>query len=120
MTGAKHTPGPWRFIIDDTGGQWSGWPLCIEAESDEDKVVVRTGGQWPYEWDAATSQREAVANARLIASAPCLLEAAARAEDVIDDFLGHLSHEEQAQDPTVGQVLVALRAAIAKATGAAS
>jgi len=73
--GAKHTPGPWRSVIDDTGGQWSGWPLCITAENEDDKSIVRTGGQWPYEWDAATSQREAVANARLIASAPDLLEA---------------------------------------------
>jgi hypothetical protein len=73
--GAKHTPGPWRSIIDDTGGQWSGWPLCITAENEDDKSVVRPGGQWPYEWDAEISQREAVANARLIASAPDLLEA---------------------------------------------
>lgn len=70
-----HTPGPWRSVIDDTGGQWSGWPLCIVPENDDDKSVVRTGGQWPYEWDAATNQREAVANARLIAAAPDLLEA---------------------------------------------
>jgi len=34
---------------------------------------------WPYEWDAATSQREAVANARLIAAAPDLLEACVEA-----------------------------------------
>lgn len=80
MTDA-HTPGPWRSVIDDTNGQWSGWPLCIVPENDDDKSVVRTGGQWPYEWDAATSQREAVANARLIAAAPDLLEALQLARD---------------------------------------
>lgn len=66
----EHTSGPWELFIDDTGGQWSGWPLSITTK---DKMVVRTGGQWPYEWDDATSQREAVANARLIAAAPELL-----------------------------------------------
>lgn len=75
MNAPKHTAGPWRLVIDDTGGPQSGWPLVIVAADDEDKSVVRPGGQWPYEWDASMSQREAVANARLIAAAPDLLEA---------------------------------------------
>jgi hypothetical protein len=67
------TPGPWKLFIDDSGGPTSGWPLSITApETHQDKVVVRTGGQWPYEWDAAVSQVEAVANARLIAAAPAM------------------------------------------------
>lgn len=66
-----YTPGPWRAFIDDSGdNRWSGWPLSVESVNEEDKTVVRTGGQWPYEWDAKTSQHEAVANARLIALAP--------------------------------------------------
>lgn len=69
---AEATPGPWEAFIDDSGGQWSGWPLSINAASIDDKMVVRTGGQWPYEWDAKTSQHEAVTNARLIALAPDL------------------------------------------------
>jgi hypothetical protein len=67
------TPGPWRVFIDDTGGKWTGWPLSIEATSITDKTVVRTGGQWPYEWDAKTSQKEAIANARFIAAARDLI-----------------------------------------------
>lgn len=67
---AECTPGPWEAFIDDTGGQWSGWPLSISAPSITDKTVVRPGGQWPYEWDAKTSQHEAVTNAHLIALAP--------------------------------------------------
>lgn len=76
------TPGPWETFIDDSGGQWSGWPLSVEATRDTDKTVVRTGGQWPYEWDAKTSQHEACANAALIALAPDLVTAlrALRAE----------------------------------------
>ena len=71
---SKFTAGPWHVFIDDTGGQWSGWPISIGC-SDEDKSIVRPGGFYPYEWDSATSQREAVANARLISAAPELLEA---------------------------------------------
>lgn len=63
------TPGPWRSVIDDTGGQWSGWPLCIVPENDDDRSVVRTGGLWPYEWDAKVSQHEAVSTAAFIAAA---------------------------------------------------
>jgi len=105
---AKHTPGPWQSIIDDTGGQWSGWPLCITAENEDDKPVVRTGGQWPYEWDAATSQREAVANARLIASAPDLLKQ-------LQSVLACL----EITGESVGD-MDAIRAAIARATGEAA
>lgn len=71
------TPGPWKEFIDDSSGQWTGWPLSIDATSIEDKCVVRTGGQWPYEWDAKTSQHEACANARFIAAARDLVPALA-------------------------------------------
>lgn len=74
MTG--FTKGPWRVFIDDSGGKWSGWPISINAEEiHQDCMIVRTGGQWPYEWDFAISQREAVANANLIAAAPDMYEA---------------------------------------------
>ena len=66
------TPGPWEVFFDDSGGQWTGWPLSIEAPKITDKTVVRTGGQWPYEWDAKMSQHEAGQNARVIAAAPDL------------------------------------------------
>lgn len=82
---AGHTPGPWRSIIDDTGGQWSGWPLCVCPVGDDDRSVVRTGGQWPYEWDAHTSQAEAVANARLIAASPAMYDYVASKADAGDE-----------------------------------
>jgi hypothetical protein len=72
---SEWTKGPWRCVIDDTGGQWSGWPLCIVPESDNDRSVVRPGGMWPYEWDAKVSQHESVATANLIAAAPTMAEA---------------------------------------------
>jgi hypothetical protein len=63
------TQGPASVFICDDGGQWSGWPLSVNSVDDEDKTIVRPGGFYPYEWDAAVSQREAVANANLIAEA---------------------------------------------------
>jgi hypothetical protein len=56
-------------------------------------------------------------------AAPDLLEAARLAEDIIDDFLGHLSPDEQvacAEDPKAAGALKALRGAISKASTANS
>ena len=90
---AEATTGPWVEFFKDDGGKWTGWPISIEAVSFTDKVVVRPGGQWPYDWDAGVSQNEAIANARLIAQAPTLATdlAAALAEverlrDFVDEF----------------------------------
>jgi hypothetical protein len=68
---SKHafTAGPASVFICDDGGQWSGWPLSVNSVDDDDKTIVRPGGFYPYKWDAAVSQREAVANANLIAEA---------------------------------------------------
>jgi hypothetical protein len=109
MSEMRHTKGPWRFIIDDTGGPWSGWPLSICPVGDDDRTVVRTGGQWPYEWDAHTSQAEAVANARLIAAAPELLEALKRArDDVISLLNGRGCEAEGAEEDWVGHIDAAI------------
>jgi hypothetical protein len=68
------TPGPWTVFVCDDGKQWTGWPLCISAtnvlnSNGDERVIVRTGGFYPYEWDHGTSQDEANANAAHIASA---------------------------------------------------
>lgn len=82
------TPGPWSVFIDDTGGRWTGWPLSIDADTITDKVVVRTGGQWPYEWDAKTSQHEACENARLIALSPALAAEVLQLRDTLAAVAG--------------------------------
>lgn len=109
MTEARHTPGPWRVFICDDGGEWSGWPLSICSVDDEDKSIVRPGGSYPYEWDAAMSQREAVANARLIAASPDMLTALQQVEREMQAGFGS----------SYGETREAVRRAIAKATGEA-
>lgn len=106
MSKKAHTPGPWRVFICDDGGEWSGWPLSISPVGNDDKSVVRTGGHWPYEWDESTSKAEAVANARLIAAAPDMLEA-------LEDIAGL---ETPGANATVRKMASIARAAIAKTT----
>jgi hypothetical protein len=72
----KHTSGKWRVFIDDSGDQYSGYPIAIWTESLDDSIsIVRQGGFYPYSWDDKIPQREHVANAYLIAAAPDLLVA---------------------------------------------
>lgn len=111
MSAPKHTAGPWEVFICDDGKQWTGWPLSITAAYDDDKTVVRTGGQWPYEWGAAISQREAVANAHLIAAAPEMLEALRQIAEMTEDYSPLTGNSV----PTPVSKLA--RAAIAKAEG---
>lgn len=112
----KHTPGPWTVFVDDTGGPNSGWPLSIDAAGDPEKMVVRTGGQWPYEWDAAMSQREAVANAYLISAAPDLLDALHETKELLR-FALLSTTPEIARDAM--EFIRKAESAIAKATGEA-
>jgi ABC-type sulfate transport system substrate-binding protein len=110
------------LVIDDTGGQWSGWPLVIISVADADKSIVRTGGMWPYEWDASTSQREAVANARLTTAAPDFAAAAASLIEAWDAattgaqqiITGKSDADLQKQAMAA---IAGLRAALAKAHG---
>lgn len=67
----KHTPGPWHVRLDDTGGPFTGWPSVDAAEELDCTIVHRAG--FKQEFWGELSQREAIANARLIAAAPDLL-----------------------------------------------
>jgi len=110
----SHTAGPWTVFIDDSGDEWTGWPLCITADNvknanGDGKLIVRTGGQWPYKWDNGTSMDEANANARLISASPDLLSAARCA-------LGYMTGNMDG-DMELGNPIEMLRSAIAKADG---
>ena len=107
----KFTPGPWQAFIDDTGDKWTGWPISISSVNDIDKSIVRTGGQWPYEWDAAISQREAVANAHLIAAAPEVYEKLEKLVERVEQI--QYDHNTSDGDLALDEA----RAALAKARG---
>ena len=103
MSEAKHTPGPWKVEY----GHRSNYPHQIVSTTIKDRMgrsqIITTWGAI-----AIKSSDEGQANARLIASAPDLMDAI---EQALDDMRGDGLFVCQA---TKDQ----LRAAIAKATGA--
>ncbi len=106
MSAPKHTPGPWVVCEqEDDFGAFTVFPESmlvdeVIAAKDWDRFVVRAGLDHP----------EFEANARLIASAPDLLEALRNLADLYDTDEGCRSLPEY----------IAARAAIAKATGGES
>jgi hypothetical protein len=78
-----HTPGPW--VVDhECIGPWSE-PVALLCDVNE--AMTRTVIAWPRMPNEAIDDNENEANARLIASAPSLLEAAQAAFTVIGEFL---------------------------------
>lgn len=67
---ARHTPGPWEFVMDGT------WPMILSSALDEDgEVRVPVVDMFHGGYDFADRGWPLAANARLIAAAPDLLEA---------------------------------------------
>jgi hypothetical protein len=64
---SKATPRPWRVIVDDTGGPFTGWPSITSTPEVDTTVVHRAGFKQEY-WGEA-SERETHANAALIVRA---------------------------------------------------
>jgi len=86
MSEAKHTPGPWRIVIDDDGNPLSGRPMVAAAPELDCGIVHWDGFVQPY-WRSARGDKEIHANARLIAAAPDLLEALEWALDAWDTHM---------------------------------
>jgi hypothetical protein len=109
---AKHTPGPWT-LIGGKNGEWD-----IEAVGDHDTsgggawAIAQTFGSVGY----GEGNIESDANARLIAAAPELLTALQTAKDTI-----RVWHGPNAWDiyDRCSPEMMAINAAISKATGAA-
>lgn len=59
----RHTL-PWRVVLDDTGGPFTGWP-SIEANEEYDSAIIHRAGFSQEHWHGL-SQRDAIAAARLI------------------------------------------------------
>lgn len=109
---AKHTPGPWGIIIGEAG------PVVFSGENGD--LVSRMG--------SFLGDDEAMANARLIAAAPDLLEALQMVVTIANEAYDHWDADHDAK---VGKILIALsgasqrydkridaiHSAIAKATG---
>lgn len=90
---AKHTPGPWRLSFDEATGAFG-------IEDDNRIAILCSRAPWGHR------AQESIANGRLIAAAPELLDAAKALIAQVDAIL-------LPDDPQTA----ALRAAIAKATG---
>ena len=111
----KHTPGPWRVVIDDDGNPLSGRP-SVHAPDDLDCAIVHWDGFVQTYWRSARGDREIHANAHLIAAAPDLLEAAQTCLDAERKRRAKLLPGAPATTYTEKRI-AALEAAIAKATG---
>ena len=106
MTNSAHTPGPWRvFDVFTDIEVVTDRPTANETES-----IVQFRGQ-----------RNAKANARLIAAAPELLQSARYIDSVAPcqpaDGSSPLEDDELVEIVVSGKAIKALRAVIAKAKG---
>ena len=108
MAQDKHTPGPWRVVIDDDGNPLSGRP-SVEASDELDCAIVHSDGFIQEYWRSARGDKEIHANARLIAAAPDMLEA-----------LQEFCRRVEAGEIRSKRTYAAFKALIAKATGEAS
>ena len=99
MSGAKHTPGPWKR---DERSRW-----LIVTDSGDQVAVVRGGDNYDPQDQPADDR------ARLIAAAPELLEAC----EYVADWIDRMAEDEEPDGHDGAHTT--LRAAIAKATGEA-
>lgn len=100
MAGEAHTPGPWRVNAG----------FARVEVPDRDAPICEL--LWPTE---LRSEDETRANARLIAAAPDLLEAALNMKGLYDT---PAERRRRSEDPFYAEAIDGLRAAIARATQA--
>ena len=98
----KHTPGPWSIGDDSNAGcEVIAGPVAIVLDR-----IARVAGDGTY----VISREEMIANARLIAAAPCMLQALEAATAEIRAIYGD-------QPPATNSVVMLIEAAIKKARG---
>ncbi len=107
---SKHTPGPWQVLPEEMGKNY----LRVRGTVLGLRYKIADVRNPDYE-DVTRADAELThANARLIASAPELLEALIRLEaELVEDKYG------ECYEPSPFENLALARAAIAKATGGA-
>ena len=114
---SEHTPGPWKYQRDGRSSDMRnkpGWnpddpTQCGHNVYGASSLIVNLEYYLPPH--EIKSEKEVIANARLIAAAPDLLEACLRLVDVIEQLI-----PEQSARGVADVVLAQARAAIAKAT----
>lgn len=105
---SAHTKGPWYWLEADNGEDgYGGDPLTIAGPDNTDLAIVFSD----EDSTVATTREEAIANARLIAAAPELLEALAGMVSIYDSVTSGQERELREE------WLPKARAVIAKATG---
>jgi hypothetical protein len=117
MQEAKHTQGPWGIRQSATIMENA---ICITASQDGGKtygghIVTTLCDPSSYKKCTNFSPEEQVANARLIAASPALLQAAAQAVKAIESFKGQMTDEIAAE---IANAKWSLQAAIAEALAA--
>jgi len=111
---SKHTPGPWVMTARDcpTDGVAVSW--CIDSPL---RISIANGQSQEHLGEALGMQRtECLANARLIAAAPDLLQALL---NLVGTMCAADGSDIEADLDAIDARVVEARAAIAKATGAA-
>jgi len=106
---SKHTPGPWQTETVDSVVRIHGGVFAGAA-----RAVVEVADVWVP--DGENGDAAQVANARLIAAAPDLLEALKEAREVVEGDIETGPMEDEAS-LHARALLVKIDAAIAKATG---
>lgn len=111
MSGVKHTPGPWA--VEDPMDHCLTIVANPEAPVYDWKLIATC--DWPAEGDHDITSAEMKANARLIAAAPDLLEAA---QNAVEEW-GMRAGDDDALLPSAEQPesIAALMRAIARARG---
>lgn len=99
---AKHTRGPW--ISED------GEVCCVRAQQDGGRIALMANLKGQFGLSGRRSASEVVANARLIAAAPELLDALQLLVDLMPD-------PELDIDTVRREQVIKAKAVIAKATG---
>ena len=112
MTGkpviASHTPGPWRIAGD---GDHEEIELCCVESATHDAIAIVA--------DAHTDHGDPLPNARLIAAAPDLLDAAKQMQGLMDNLWKAVPWGKTAglRADLLNEAPLALQQAIAKAEG---
>lgn len=103
-----HTPGPWEFVIGDSYGSQDAIIRSVRDDPRDVQVVMRaeTHPSW-------IEDPEFLADCKLMAAAPELMEACKAAMDWIDKFGEHAPIQFGGEAELYQQ----LRAALAKAKG---